>query len=70
MHVIHRLHTLVIILCFIFCVTKDVLRFWFERGVDGMRIDAIRHMYEDESFADEPINPDFTPPPGEVGESG
>ena len=42
-----------------------MLQFWFDRGVDGMRVDAIRHMYEDESFADEPVNPDFTPPPDE-----
>ncbi|XP_072017778.1 maltase A3-like [Amphiura filiformis] len=43
----------------------SVLRFWFDRGVDGMRVDAIRHMYEDESYADEPVNPDYTPPPDE-----
>ena len=42
-----------------------VLEFWLERGVDGFRVDAIHHLYESESFADNPINPDWeagTPP--------
>jgi alpha-glucosidase len=39
----------------------DVLRFWFERGVDGFRVDAIHHLFEDESLRDNPPNPDWRP---------
>jgi alpha-glucosidase len=37
----------------------DVLRFWFERGVDGFRIDVIYHLMKDETFRDNPPNPSF-----------
>ena len=33
---------------------EDVLTFWMKRGVDGFRVDAINHMFEDEQFRDEP----------------
>jgi len=33
---------------------KNVLSFWMNRGVEGFRIDAINHMYEDSRFLDEP----------------
>ncbi|XP_020284644.1 maltase 2-like [Pseudomyrmex gracilis] len=33
---------------------KNVLTFWLNRGVDGFRIDAISHLYEDARFLDEP----------------
>ncbi|KAG7190789.1 hypothetical protein KM043_006860 [Ampulex compressa] len=33
---------------------RDVLTFWMDRGVDGFRIDAINHMFEDSRFLDEP----------------
>ncbi|XP_014469542.1 PREDICTED: alpha-glucosidase-like [Dinoponera quadriceps] len=33
---------------------KNVLKFWMARGVEGFRIDAINHMYEDDRFLDEP----------------
>lgn len=33
---------------------SGVLRFWLDRGVEGFRIDAINHMYEDARFLDEP----------------
>jgi alpha-glucosidase len=39
----------------------DVLRFWFERGVDGVRIDALRQVGKDEQLRDNPPNPDWTP---------
>ncbi len=39
----------------------DVLRFWFERGVDGVRIDALRQVGKDAQFRDNPTNPDWTP---------
>ena len=39
----------------------EVLRFWFERGVDGFRVDAIHHLFEDEALRDNPPNPDWRP---------
>ncbi|MET0180589.1 MAG: alpha-amylase family glycosyl hydrolase, partial [Novosphingobium sp.] len=39
----------------------DVLRFWFERGVDGFRIDVLWHIVKAEDFPDNPLNPDWTP---------
>ena len=39
----------------------DVLRFWFDRGVDGFRVDAIHHLHEDEEDRDNPPNPDWRP---------
>lgn len=35
----------------------DVLRFWFDRGVDGFRVDAIHHLIEDAQLRDNPPNP-------------
>ncbi|MBK1656765.1 alpha-amylase family glycosyl hydrolase [Paracraurococcus ruber] len=35
----------------------DVLRFWLDRGVDGFRVDAIHHLFEDASLRDNPPNP-------------
>ena len=45
----------------------DVLRFWFDRGVDGFRVDAIHHLLEDEELRDNPEAPDWRPgmPPNE-----
>lgn len=42
-------------------VMFDVLRFWFERGVDGFRIDALQYLIKDERLRDNPPNPDYTP---------
>ena len=39
----------------------DVLRFWFRRGVDGFRVDAIHHLFEDEQLRPNPPNPDWRP---------
>ncbi len=39
----------------------DVLRFWLERGVDGFRVDVIRHLIKDDRFRDNPINPLYKP---------
>ncbi len=41
----------------------QVLRFWFELGVDGMRADAVRWISKDESLRDDPRNPKFTDQP-------
>jgi len=32
----------------------NILRFWLDRGVDGFRVDAVSHFYEDPTFPDEP----------------
>jgi alpha-glucosidase len=37
----------------------DVLRFWLGRGVDGFRVDAIHHLFEDQQLRDNPLNPDW-----------
>lgn len=42
----------------------DVLRFWFDRGVDGFRIDVLWHMIKHADFPDNPPNPAFTPAMG------
>jgi alpha-glucosidase len=39
----------------------DVLRFWFDRGVDGFRVDAIHHLHEDEQDRDNPPDPNWRP---------
>lgn len=38
---------------------QDILRFWLDRGVDGIRADAIRWMAPDLKFRDDPVNPKF-----------
>jgi alpha-glucosidase len=38
-----------------------VLRFWFDRGVDGFRIDVLWHIIKAEGLPDNPINADWTP---------
>jgi glycosidase len=43
----------------------DVLRFWFERGVDGFRIDVLWHMVKAEGLPDNPLNPHYR---AELGE--
>jgi alpha-glucosidase len=39
----------------------DVLRFWFDRGIDGVRIDALRQLVKDSQLRDNPPNPDWQP---------
>jgi alpha-glucosidase len=40
-------------------VMLDVLRFWLQRGVDGFRVDAIHHLFEDAQLRDNPVNPEW-----------
>jgi alpha-glucosidase len=37
----------------------DVVRFWLDRGVDGLRMDAVQNIVKDEHFRDNPANPDY-----------
>ena len=39
----------------------DSMRFWFDRGVDGFRIDVLWHIVKAEGLPDNPPNPDWTP---------
>lgn len=36
----------------------DIMRFWLDRGVDGFRLDGLRHLVKDEKLRDNPPNPD------------
>lgn len=42
----------------------SVLDGWLARGADGFRVDAIHHLFEAESLADNPANPAWTPAAG------
>ncbi|GIW61230.1 MAG: oligo-1,6-glucosidase [Patescibacteria group bacterium] len=37
------------------------LSFWLDKGVKGVRIDAVEHLYKDPAFKDEPLNPEYNP---------
>jgi alpha-glucosidase len=37
----------------------DILRFWFERGVDGFRVDVSYRVMKDRAFRNNPLNPDW-----------
>lgn len=39
----------------------DVLHFWLQRGVDGIRVDAAYRAFKDSQFRDNPVNPDWHP---------
>jgi alpha-glucosidase len=42
---------------------EDILRFWFQRGVDGVRIDSVAVVMKDPTLADyDPANPPFPHP--------
>lgn len=37
--------------------SQNITQFWLiDKKVDGMRIDAVPHIYEDESYKNEPYN--------------
>jgi len=44
----------------------DVMRFWFDRGVDGFRIDVLWHVVKAADFPDNPPNPAYRPTMGEM----
>lgn len=44
----------------------DAMRFWFERGVDGFRIDVLWHMVKHPNFPDNPPNPAYRDGMGEM----
>lgn len=37
----------------------DVMRFWLDRGVDGLRVDVLWMLIKDDQFRDNPTNPDW-----------
>ncbi len=40
---------------------KDAMHFWFDKGVDGFRVDAVYWMAKDAKLRDDPPNPNFKP---------
>ncbi|HEY0422733.1 MAG TPA: alpha-amylase family glycosyl hydrolase [Rhodopila sp.] len=44
----------------------DVMRFWFDRGVDGFRIDVLWHMLKAADFPNNPPNPAYRPVMGDM----
>ncbi len=39
----------------------SAMRFWFDRGVDGFRIDVLWHIVKAQGFPDNPLNADWRP---------
>ena len=39
----------------------EVIRFWLERGADGIRVDAVQKVIKDEALRDDPPNPEYRP---------
>ena len=37
----------------------DNIRFWFDLGIDGLRVDAVDWMAKDREFRDDPLNPKY-----------
>jgi hypothetical protein len=37
---------------------EKILRFWLDLGVDGFRVDAVRHLIENDQYRDEPLSQD------------
>lgn len=44
---------------------KKILEFWLEKGVDGFRVDAASHLFEDEALRDEPVDEESKAKPDE-----
>lgn len=51
---------------FYYCIStilfQDIIHFWLEKGVDGFRMDAVKHILEAEHLRDEPqVDPNKPP---------
>lgn len=46
---------------------KDVMRYWYDMGVDGFRVDAVWGLSKDPHLTDDPRNPEFEGSPNEYG---
>jgi len=44
---------------------KDVIRFWFNKGIDGLRVDAVWALSKDPNFADDVTNESYNGQSGE-----
>jgi len=42
-----------------------VIRFWLERGVDGIRVDGVQNVIKDAELRDNPPNPEYRPGSGD-----
>lgn len=40
---------------------KEVMRFWFDKGISGFRLDAVNWLAKDPKFRDDPPNPRYDP---------
>lgn len=38
---------------------EKILRFWLDLGIDGFRVDAVRHLIENDQYHDEPLDQDM-----------
>ncbi len=39
----------------------EVMRYWFDKGIDGFRVDVMWHLIKDKLWRDNPVNPDYDP---------
>jgi alpha-glucosidase len=40
---------------------KNVVKFWMDKGVDGLRLDAVSWLSKDTRFRNDPLNPSYKP---------
>lgn len=43
------------IVAFHSAIPQNVMQFWLDQGVDGFRLDAVAHLFEDEALRDEMV---------------
>ncbi|XP_023315955.1 maltase 1-like [Trichogramma pretiosum] len=46
---------------------EEIIRFWLSKGIDGFRVDAIPHVYENDDLLDEPRSNDPNAGPRDYG---